>query len=77
MRARPSLGPFSSLLIYSIPYFHLVDTGSFLLATIGEIIDFGFVFGLGYGARPAFYTEELPRAITRRAGVLAASGIAR
>jgi MFS family permease len=47
-------------LIFAIPYFYLVNTGSFLLATIGEIIGFGFVFGFGYGAIPAFYTENFP-----------------
>jgi MFS family permease len=48
------------LFIFAIPYFYLVDTGSFFLATIGEIIGFGFVFGFGYGAIPAFYTESFP-----------------
>ena len=32
----------------------------FCLAAIGEIIGFGFVFGFGYGAIPAFYTESFP-----------------
>jgi MFS family permease len=48
------------LLLFAIPYFYLVNTGSFLLATIGEVIGFGFVFGFGYGAIPAFYTENFP-----------------
>jgi MFS family permease len=48
------------LFVFAIPYFHLVNTGSFLLATIGEIFGFGFVFGFGYGALPAFYTESFP-----------------
>ncbi len=48
------------LFVFAIPYFYLVDTGSFLFATIGEIIGFGFVFGFGYGALPAFYTENFP-----------------
>lgn len=47
-------------LVFAIPYFYLINTGSFLLATIGEIIGFGFVFGFGYGAIPAFYTENFP-----------------
>jgi MFS family permease len=47
-------------LVFAIPYFHLINTGSFVLATIGEIIGFGFVFGFGYGAIPAFYTENFP-----------------
>lgn len=47
-------------LIFAIPYFYLVNTGSFLLATVGEVIGFGFVFGFGYGAIPAFYTENFP-----------------
>jgi MFS family permease len=47
-------------LIFAIPYFYLINTGSFLLATIAEIIGFGFVFGFGYGAIPAFYTENFP-----------------
>ena len=48
------------LLLFAIPYFHLVNTGSFLLAAVGEVIGFGFVFGFGYGAIPAFYTENFP-----------------
>ena len=48
------------LLIFALPYFYLVNTGSFLLATIAEIIGFGFVFGFGYGAIPTFYTENFP-----------------
>lgn len=47
-------------LIFAIPYFYLVNTGSFLLAMIAEIIGFGFVFGFGYGAIPTFYTENFP-----------------
>jgi MFS family permease len=47
-------------LISAIPYFYLVNTGSFLLATIAEIVGFGFVFGFGYGAIPTFYTENFP-----------------
>lgn len=50
----------SVLLVFAIPYFHMVNTGSFALAAIGEIIGFGFVFGFGYGAIPAFYTESFP-----------------
>jgi MFS family permease len=48
------------LLIFALPYFYLVNTGSFVLATIAEIIGFGFVFGFGYGAIPTFYTENFP-----------------
>jgi MFS family permease len=47
-------------LIFALPYFYLVNTGSFLLATIAEVIGFGFVFGFGYGAIPTFYTENFP-----------------
>jgi len=47
-------------LVFAIPYFYLVNTGSFLYATIAEIIGFGFVFGFGYGAIPTFYTENFP-----------------
>jgi MFS family permease len=47
-------------LVFAIPYFYLVNTGSFLLATIAEVIGFGFVFGFGYGAIPTFYTENFP-----------------
>ena len=47
-------------LIFALPYFYLVNTGSFLLATIAEIVGFGFVFGFGYGAIPTFYTENFP-----------------
>jgi MFS family permease len=47
-------------LVFAIPYFYLINTGSFLNAVIAEIIGFGFVFGFGYGAIPAFYTENFP-----------------
>ena len=46
--------------VFAIPYFYLVNTGDFLLATIAEVIGFGFVFGFGYGAIPTFYTENFP-----------------
>jgi MFS family permease len=48
------------LFFFAIPYFYLVNTGSFILATIAEVIGFGFVFGFGYGAIPTFYTENFP-----------------
>ena len=47
-------------LVFVIPYFYLINTKSFLFATIAEVIGFGFVFGFGYGAIPAFYTENFP-----------------
>src|SRR5579863_4034056 len=47
-------------LIFAIPYFYLVSTGNVVLATIADIIGFGFVFGFGYGAIPTFYTENFP-----------------
>jgi len=47
-------------LVFAIPYFYLVNTHSFLLAALAEIIGFGFVFGFGYGAIPTFYTENFP-----------------
>jgi MFS family permease len=47
-------------LIFAVPYFYLVNSGDFLLATVAEIIGFGFVFGFGYGAIPTFYTENFP-----------------
>lgn len=47
-------------LVFAIPYFYLINTGNFLLATIAEIVGFGFVFGFGYGAIPTFYTENFP-----------------
>jgi MFS family permease len=46
--------------VFAIPYFHLISTKSFLLATVAEVIGFGFVFGFGYGAIPTFYTENFP-----------------
>jgi len=49
-----------TFLVFAIPYFYLINTHSFLLATIAEIIGFGFVFGFGYGAIPTFYTENFP-----------------
>src|ERR1700734_3905682 len=48
------------LFVFALPYFYLVNTGSFLLATVAEVIGFGFVFGFGYGAIPTFYTENFP-----------------
>jgi MFS family permease len=47
-------------LFFALPYFYLVNTGSVVLATVAEIIGFGFVFGFGYGAIPTFYTENFP-----------------
>ncbi len=47
-------------LVFAIPYFYLINTGNVVLATIAEIIGFGFVFGFGYGAIPTFYTENFP-----------------
>jgi MFS family permease len=47
-------------LLFTIPYFSLINTHDVLLATIAEIIGFGFVFGFGYGAIPAFYSENFP-----------------
>lgn len=47
-------------LVFAIPYFYLINTRSFFLASIAEIIGFGFVFGFGYGAIPTFYTENFP-----------------
>ncbi|HEY5067008.1 MAG TPA: MFS transporter [Xanthobacteraceae bacterium] len=47
-------------LIFALPYFYLVSTGNVVLATIADIIGFGFVFGFGYGAIPTFFTENFP-----------------
>jgi len=62
-------------LIFAIPYFYLVNTGSFLYATIAEVVGFGFVFGFGYGAIPTFYTENFPTRY-RASGASAAYQIA-
>lgn len=62
-------------LIFAIPYFYMVNTGSFLLATVAEVIGFGFVFGFGYGAIPTFYTENFPTRY-RASGASAAYQIA-
>ncbi len=62
-------------LIFAIPYFYLINTGSFVLATIAEIVGFGFVFGFGYGAIPTFYTENFPTRY-RASGASAAYQIA-
>ena len=48
------------LMVWAIPYFYLLNTGNFWLAVLAEVIGFGFVFGFGYGAIPAFYTESFP-----------------
>jgi MFS family permease len=61
--------------VFAIPYFFLVNTGSFVLATIAEIVGFGFVFGFGYGAIPAFYAENFPTRY-RASGASAAYQIA-
>jgi MFS family permease len=47
-------------LLFAIPYFYLVNTGDVVLATVADIVGFGFVFGFGYGAIPTFYTENFP-----------------
>jgi MFS family permease len=46
--------------VFAIPYFYLINTRSFLLAAIANVICFGFGFGFGYGAVPTFYTENFP-----------------
>jgi MFS family permease len=62
-------------LIFAIPYFYLVTTGNVVLATIADIVGFGFVFGFGYGAIPTFYTENFPTRY-RASGASAAYQIA-
>jgi MFS family permease len=62
-------------LVFAIPYFYLVGTGNAVLATIADIIGFGFVFGFGYGAIPTFYTENFPTRY-RASGASAAYQIA-
>jgi MFS family permease len=62
-------------LVFAIPYFYLVGTGNIVLATIADVIGFGFVFGFGYGAIPAFYTENFPTRY-RASGASAAYQIA-
>ena len=47
-------------LVFVIPYFYLLNTHNIILATIAEVIGFGFVFGFGYGAIPSFYSENFP-----------------
>jgi MFS family permease len=47
-------------LVFAVPNFYLISTGNFWLATLGDVIGFGFVFGFGYGAIPTFYTENFP-----------------
>ncbi len=49
-----------TFLVFAIPYFYLINTGNFWLAVLADVIGFGFVFGFGYGAIPAFYTENFP-----------------
>ena len=62
-------------LIFAIPYFYLVSTGNVVMATIADVIGFGFVFGFGYGAIPTFYTENFPTRY-RASGASAAYQIA-
>jgi hypothetical protein len=47
-------------LVWALPYFYLLNMHVFWLAVLAEVIGFGFVFGFGYGAIPAFYTESFP-----------------
>ncbi len=47
-------------LVWALPYFYLLNLHIFWLAVLAEVIGFGFVFGFGYGAIPAFYTESFP-----------------
>jgi MFS family permease len=47
-------------LVFAVPNFYLISTGNVYLATLADIIGFGFVFGFGYGAIPTFYTENFP-----------------
>jgi MFS family permease len=65
----------SVFLVFAIPYFYLVGTGNIILATIADVIGFGFVFGFGYGAIPAFYAENFPTRY-RASGASAAYQIA-
>jgi MFS family permease len=65
----------SVFLVFAIPYFYLVSTGNVVLATIADVIGFGFVFGFGYGAIPTFYTENFPTRY-RASGASAAYQIA-
>ena len=62
-------------LVFAVPNFYLISTGNFWLATLGDIIGFGFVFGFGYGAIPTFYTENFPTRY-RASGASAAYQIA-
>jgi MFS family permease len=47
-------------LVFAVPNFYMISKGNFWLATLADIIGFGFVFGFGYGAIPTFYTEHFP-----------------
>ena len=51
-------------LVFAIPYFYLINTGSFLLATIAEIVGFGFVFGL-LRRDPDLLYREFPDPLSR------------
>jgi MFS family permease len=62
-------------LLFAFPYFYLVNTGDVVLATVADVIGFGFVFGFGYGAIPTFYTENFPTRY-RASGASAAYQIA-
>ena len=62
-------------LIFAIPYFYMINTGSFVIATIAEIIGFGLIFGFGFATLPAFYTENFPTRY-RTSGVCAAYNLA-
>lgn len=64
-----------ALLLFAIPYFELVRSGSVLQAAIAQIVGFGLIFGFGYGAIPSFYSENFPTRY-RASGASAAYQIA-
>ena len=65
----------SVFFVFALPYFYLVNSKDFLLASLAEVVGFGFVFGFGYGAIPTFYTENFPTRY-RASGASAAYQIA-
>ncbi len=54
-------------LIFAIPYFYLINTGSFILATIAEVIGFGSSTASATARFPPFIRRISPPAIAPRA----------
>ena len=59
-RKLPVIVSLTLILMFAIPFFLMVDTLNFILASIAMIILFSAGFGIAYGSLPALYTEFFP-----------------